>query len=56
MYQTIYDLLISTIFDGVAITGWIELVVTLISTCCCLFAVAVPFIVLFKIICIITGR
>lgn len=56
MYQGIYDLIISTIFDGVVITGWIELVVTTISTIACLFALAVPFIVVFKVICLIIGR
>lgn len=56
MYQSIYNLILNAIFSGVAITGWIELVVTTLSTMCCLFAFAVPFIVVYKVICLIVGR
>lgn len=56
MYQSIYDLILNAIFTGVPITGWIELVVTTISTICCLFALAIPFIVVYKVICLIIGR
>lgn len=56
MYQGVYNLLIETIFEGVVITGWIELVVTTISTISCLFVFCIPFIVVYKLICLILGR
>lgn len=56
MYQSIYNLIINAIFEGVVITGWIELVVTTLSTIACLFAFAVPFIVVWKVIKLIVGR
>ena len=56
MYQSVYNLIINAIFDGVVITGWIELVVTALSTICVLFVFLIPFIIVWKVICLIVGR
>lgn len=56
MYQTIYDLIMSAFFQGVTVSGWIELVCTILSTAAIVFAFAVPFIVVFKVIKLICGR
>lgn len=55
MYQTIYDLIMSALFQGVTITGWIELVVTTIATACTIFVFVIPFIVVWKVIRLICG-
>ncbi len=56
MYQTIYDLIMSAFFQGVTVTGWIELVCTVLSTAAIVFCFSVPFIVVIKVIKIICGR
>lgn len=56
MFQSIYDLILSTIFNGVVITGWIEMVCTVLATAICVFAFLIPFIVVWKVICLIVGR
>ena len=57
IYQTFADLLTTYVFGGSIASGsWAELVVTLLSTIACLFVIAVPFIVVYKGICLIFGR
>lgn len=56
MYQTIYDLIMSAFFQGVTVTGWIELVCTVLATAAIVFCFCVPFIVVFKVIKLICGR
>ena len=56
MYQAIYDLILNAIFQGVTVTGWIELVVTVLATSAVVFAFSVPFIIVIKVIRLILGR
>lgn len=56
MYQAIYDLILNAIFNGSTVTGWIELVVTVLATSSVVFAFAVPFIIVIKVIKLICGR
>lgn len=56
MYQAVYDLILSALYQGVTVTGWIELVVTVLATSAVVFAFAVPFIIVIKVIKIICGR
>lgn len=56
IYYTLYNLIATTFYGSVTLTGWQEMTLTLISTIACLFAIAVPFIVVYKVICIIVGR
>ena len=56
MYQAIYDLILSALFQGSTVTGWIELVVTVLSTSAVVFAFVVPFIIVIKVIKLICGR
>lgn len=56
MFQSVYNLVLSVFFGGVASTGWIELVATMLATFAVVLAFAVPFIVVFKIIKLIMGR
>lgn len=45
MYQTIYDLILSWIFDGVTLTGEIQMVTTFLATTSVIFVYVVPFVV-----------
>ena len=56
MYQSIYDLILKAFFSGATVSGWIELVVTVLSTAAIVFAFSVPFIVVIKVIKLICGR
>lgn len=56
MYQSIYNLIVSAIYDSAVLTGWQEMFVTLVASACVLFALAVPFIVVWKVIQLICGR
>lgn len=55
IYQNIFDLIVTHIYGGVALTADMNLVCTLISTIACLFCVAIPFIVVIRIIKLFTG-
>lgn len=50
MYQTIYDLVVQVLYNTTTITGWQEMFVTIISSCAVLFAFAVPFVIVWKVI------
>lgn len=56
MYYSIFELLQNAIYGATVLTGWQELFLTCVSSCCVLFAVAVPFLVIWKIIKIMVGR
>lgn len=56
MYQSIYDMILSAFFSGTAVTGWIELICTVLASSVVIFAFAVPFIVVIKLIKLICGR
>lgn len=57
IYLALYEL-IQNAFYGAAstLTGWQEMVLTVLATIGCLFVFAVPFIIVWKVICIIVGR
>lgn len=55
IYQSLFDLIHTHIYGGVVLTADMNLVCTLISTIGCLFCVAVPFIVVIRIIKAFTG-
>lgn len=56
MYNSIFQLLQTAIYEGATLTGWQELFLTTMSSIAVLFAVAVPFIVVWKVIKLICGR
>ena len=56
MYQSIYDLIMSAFFQGATVTGWIELVCTVLATAAIVFCFSVPFIIVIKVIKLICGR
>lgn len=57
IYQTFIDLLSTYIFGNNVPTGsWEELMCILISTLACLFVVLIPFIVVYKVVCMVCGR
>lgn len=56
IYQTFYELIQSVVYGTTALTGWQEMTLTVISTIACLFVLAVPFIVVYKVICLIMNR
>lgn len=56
IYQNFYDLLNTYIFGGSIVSGsYQELVAVLVSTCAVLFCVAIPFIIVWKAIRLISG-
>lgn len=55
MYQSIYDLIHTHIYSGVDMTSDMTLVCTLISTIACIFCVAIPFIIVYKVLCFISS-
>ena len=56
IYLALYELIQNTFYGAAALTGWQEMVLTVLATIGCLFVFAVPFIVVWKVICIIVGR
>ena len=56
MYESIYSLLQNALYTSVTLTGWQELFLTVVSSTAILFAVAVPFMIVWKVIKIIVGR
>lgn len=56
IYQTFYDLLQTYVFGGEILAGSIpDLVSTLLSTGATLFVIAIPFVVVLKVINLIVG-
>lgn len=56
IYQTIYDLIMSTLFVGATSVEWVSLVCTVLSTACTVFVFAIPFIVVWRVMCLILNR
>lgn len=54
MYQSLFDLIHTHVYGGVELTSDMNLVCTLISTMGVIFMVAIPFIVVYKVISLIT--
>ena len=54
IYQNIYDLIVNYIYGNVTLTPDMELVTVTLSTIGCVFVVALPFIVVWQFIKIIT--
>lgn len=55
IYQGLYDLVHQYVYGGLQLTTDMELVATLISTMGCVFLVALPFAIVWKIIKMIVG-
>lgn len=53
MYDSIFDLIQTYIYGGQSLTPDMNLVCTLISTCACIFCIAIPFFVVYRILCFI---
>lgn len=56
IYQSLFDLIQTYIYGGVALTADMNLVCTLISSIGCIFLVALPFVIVYKVISFIVGR
>lgn len=55
IYQSLYDLIATYVFGGVEMTANMDLVAIVISTIGCVFLVALPFLLVYKVICMICG-
>lgn len=55
MYQNIYNLVQQYIFDGVTLTGNMDLIATLIASFGVIFMVALPFTIVWKVIKMLVG-
>lgn len=55
MYQNLYNLVQQYIFNGVELTGNMDLVATFIATAGVMFMVALPFVLVLKVIRMIMG-
>lgn len=53
MYQSLFDLIHIHIYGGIELTSDMNLVCTLIATMGCIFVVAIPFLVVYKVLCFI---
>lgn len=56
LYQSLFDLIHSFVYGGVDLTADMNLVCTLVATIGVLFCVFIPFMIVYKVICFITGR
>lgn len=56
IYIALYELIQNVFYGATTLTGWQEMVLTVLATIGCLFVFAIPFIVVWKVICIIVGR
>lgn len=55
VYQSCFDLIHTYIYGGAAMTSDMNLVCTAIATIACLFVFALPFLVVYKVICFIAS-
>lgn len=55
IYQSLYDLIATYVFGGVEMSANMDLVAICISTIGCVFLVALPFLLVYKVIIMITG-
>ena len=56
IYLALYELIQNAFYGATALTGWQEMVLTVLATIGCLFVFIVPFIVVYKVIKFICGR
>lgn len=56
IYMALYTLVQSAFYGSSSLTGWQEMVLTIIATAGCLFVFSVPFMIVWKVIKIICGR
>lgn len=56
IYQSLFDLIQTYVYGGATLTADMNLVCTLISTIGCVFLVALPFVIVYKVLMIIMGR
>lgn len=56
IFQTIYDLLMTHVFATATAVEWVGLVATFVSTIATLFVIAVPFLIVWKVMCMLMGR
>lgn len=50
MYYEIYTLIQNAVYGSIALTGWQELFLTIVASSCVLFAIAIPFVLVWSII------
>lgn len=55
MYESLFDLIHTHIYGGCVLTSDMNLVCTLIATIGCLFVVAIPFLVVYKVLCFVAS-
>lgn len=55
MYQALYELISNGIFDSTSLSGYQDLVTTLLATIGSVFIVSIPFLVVWKVIKLIVG-
>lgn len=55
IYQNIVDIIINSFFQGVTITGEIQLAVSIVALCASLFVFSLPFIVTWRVVKMFTG-
>lgn len=55
IYQSLYDLIATYIFGGVQMTPNMDLVAIMIATIGCVFLVSLPFTLVYKVVCMISG-
>lgn len=53
MYQSCFDLIHTHIYGGVTLTSDMNLVCTLVATAACIFCFAIPFLIVYKVLCFI---
>ena len=55
MYNDLFVLLQQYIYGTSVLTEWQDLTLTIMSTCGCLFVVAIPFLIVWRVIRILCG-
>lgn len=55
MFQPLYELIANGIFESTSLSGYQDMVVTLLATIGSVFIVSIPFIVVWKVIKLIVG-
>ena len=56
IYTALYTLVQNAFYGSAVLTGWQEMVLTIIATMGCLFVFVVPFIIVWELIKLIVGR
>lgn len=55
IYQSCFDLIQTYIYGGVELTSDMNLVCTLMATIACIFCFALPFLLVWKVLCFISS-